>query len=750
MPYWPRVTPRADAALFAELLSLPNDDRYPRIELTPQQRRQRTLDALINQIVALAEQSPILMIVEDIHWIDPTTLEVLGRGIDRIKSVGVLLIITYRPEFAPPWISRPYVTALTLNRLGEREIASMIDRVRGDSALPDSIRQDIIERTDGIPLFVEEMTKAVLEAESEGAAQQTAAAVPASALAVPASLHASLLARLDRLGPGKEVAQIGAAIGREFSHALLAAVIAKPEAELHAALDRLISAGLLFRQGLAPHASYLFKHALVQEAAYGTLLRESRRALHARIVETIERDFSEVVENQPELLARHCTVARLLEKAAALWGKAGLRSLARSALLEAIEQLTRALTQLAALPPTAALRREEIRLQVALITPLIHVKGYAASEVKTASERAHVLIEQAQATGEPPEDPLLLFSVLYSFWVANLIAFKGNVCRNFASQILSLAERQKSPVPLMIGHRVMGATLLSTGEFVESLSHLDRAYAFYNPAERFVLTTRFGADPLVTVLSFRSWAKWFLGYPAAALADAQRALEEARDAGQAATLMFALTCIAWTFRLCARYAEAAPLLAEAVTLADQKGAQYWKSVGTTLQGDLSLLGGNASDAVQKMSVGITAMRATGATSYIPGHLSSLAWAYANLGRFDDAETCIDQALTLVETTKEMMFEADIVRMTGELALKTAASDPVKAEACFARAIAISRQQQAKSFELRAAMSLARLWRDQGKPQQGRELLAPVYGWFTEGFDTRDLQEAKKLLDELHA
>ena len=296
----------------------------------------------------------------------------------------MLLIVTYRPEFEPPWIGRPHVTALTLNRLGEREIAAMIDRVTGNKPLPANIRQDIIERTDGIPLFVEEMTKAVLEAESEGAAERTVAAIPSPALAVPASLHASLMARLDRLGPAKEVAQIGAAIGREFSHALLAAVARKPEAELRSALDRLIAAGLLFRQGVPPHATYLFKHALVQDAAYGTLLREPRRALHARIAETLESQFAEIAENQPELLARHCTEAGLIEKAARLWGKAGQRSLERSALVEAVEQLTRALDQIATLPATPALRREQIKLQVALITPLIHVKGYAAPETKAA------------------------------------------------------------------------------------------------------------------------------------------------------------------------------------------------------------------------------------------------------------------------------------------------------------------------------------------------------------------------------
>ena len=317
MRFWRRVSrQRQDAALFVEMLSLANDGRYPTLELAPQQRRQRTLEALTAQLEALSQSTPVLMIFEDVHWIDPTSLEALSRAMDRLRTLGVLLIVTCRPEFEPPWVGRPYVTALTLNRLGEREIAAMIDGVTGNKPLPASIMQDIIERTDGIPLFVEEMTKAVLEAESEGEAQRTAATVPSSALAVPASLHASLMARLDRLGPAKEVAQIGAAIGREFSYALMATVARKAEADLASALDRLTAAGLLFRQGVPPHATYLFKHALVQDAAYGTLLREPRRTLHARIAETLESQFAEIAENQPELLARHCTEAGLIEKAA--------------------------------------------------------------------------------------------------------------------------------------------------------------------------------------------------------------------------------------------------------------------------------------------------------------------------------------------------------------------------------------------------------------------------------------------------
>ena len=283
-----------DAALFAEMLSLPNDGRYPALDLTAPQRRQRTLEALVSQVEALTRQNPVLMIFEDAHWTDPTSLEAFGRTVDRIAGLRTLLIVTFRPEFEAPWIGRPHVTALTLNRLAQRDIDAMIDRVAGNKLLPANLRQDIVERTDGIPLFVEEMTKAVLEAEGESEARRTAAAVPSAALAVPASLHASLMARLDRLGPAKEVAQLGAAIGREFSHALLAAAAGKPEAELGPALDRLIEAGLLFRQGVPPHATYLFKHALVQDAAYGTLLREPRRALHARIAEALESQFVEL------------------------------------------------------------------------------------------------------------------------------------------------------------------------------------------------------------------------------------------------------------------------------------------------------------------------------------------------------------------------------------------------------------------------------------------------------------------------
>jgi predicted ATPase/class 3 adenylate cyclase len=743
-------TSTEDAALFADMLSLPNDGRYPVLDLTPEQRRQSTLQALTSQLACLARRNPVLMIVEDAHWVDPTSLEVFGRTVDRIKALPVLLIVTFRPEFNAPWVGQSHVTILTLNRLGECEVAVIIARLVGNNELPADVMAEIVERTDGIPLFVEEMTKAMLEAESEGAAQRMVAAVPSPALAVPASLHASLMARLDRLGAAKEVAQVGSAIGREFSHALLASVVRQTGAELGRALDRLIQAGLLFRQGVPPHATYLFKHALVQDAAYGTLLREPRRALHARIAETLENQFAEIAESQPELLARHCTEAGLIDKAVSLWGKAGQRSLDRSALAEAAEQLTRSLDQIATLPSTPALRGKQIELQVALITPLIHVKGWAAPETKAAAERGRVLIEQAEALGEPPEDPLLLFSVLYGIWIESFAAFDGETVCNLAAQFLVLAEKQAATVPLMVGHRLMGISLLCTGDIARARAHFDRAITLYDPVEHRPLATRFGVDIGVSILSYRSLALWVLGYSGAALADAENAVRDAREINHVATFMYALHNTSLAHIWSGNYGAANAQLDEVVSLANQKRSLYWKANGILLRGWLFALTGKAPNAIQTLTSGLTAYRSTRSTNWVPLHLSYLAKAHAELDQFDDAWRCADEAITIAHATNERWCEAELHRTAGEIALTLSERDAPKAEAYFERALAVARQQQAKSWELRAAMSMARLWRDQGKRQQAHDLLAPIYGWFTKGFDTLDLKEARALLEQLQS
>ena len=741
-------TAKQDAALFAEMLSLPNDGRYPALDLVPQQRRQKTLEALTSQLAGLASQQPLLMIFEDAHWIDPTSLEAFGRAVDRIKTLPVLLVITFRTEFNAPWAGQSHVTNLTLNRLGERDAATIIERLVGNKGLPADVMAEIVERTDGIPLFVEEMTKAVLEAESEGAARRMAAAVPSPALAVPASLHASLMARLDRLGPAKEVAQIGSAIGREFSHALLAAVVHKPEVELNSALDRLTDAGLLFQQGVPPHATYLFKHALVQDASYSTLLREPRRALHSRIAETLEMQFAEIAESQPELLARHYTEAGQIEKAAGLWGKAGQRSLERSALVEGAAQLTRALDQTATLPATPSRRREQIKLQLGLSNALMHVKGYAASETKDAIEQARSFIEQSEALGEPPDDPLLLFSTLYGVWVANYVAFNGDICRDLAAQFLMLAEKQKATGPLLMAHAIMGHTLLNEGDFNKAREHYDKGIALYDPREHRPLATRFGQDIRVAISSYRSLALWFLGFPEAALKDAESAVKYGRETGQAASLMFVLCVTDILYILCGKYSVATAQAQELVLVADEKGALLWKATGMMFEGCVSASTGKSSEAIERLNAGSIEYQSTGATLFMTWFLSYLTPAYVELGQFDEAWRLIREIMTAVQTNKESWWEADLHRIAGEVALKSPEPDAAKAGAYFERALAVARQQQAKSLELRAAMSLARLWRDQGKRQQARELLAPVYGWFTEGFDTLDLREARALLDQL--
>jgi class 3 adenylate cyclase/predicted ATPase len=743
-------TSRQDAALLAEMLSLPNDGRYPPVEVEPQLRRQKTLKALASHIEELARINPVLMIFEDAHWSDPTSLELFARAVDLAANHRLLILVTFRPEFSPPWIGRPHVTALTLNRLRRRDIDSLIEGVVGNRSLPAGIRQDIIERTDGIPLFVEEMTKAVLDAEGESEARRTVAGAPTPGVAVPASLQASLMSRLDRLGPAKDVAQVGAAIDREFPHMLLAAVVRKPQAELNADLDRLIGAGLLFRQGTPPHASYLFKHALVQDAAYSTLLREPRRLLHARIAETLEREFPEIAENQPELLARHYTKANLKEKSARLWGKAGLRSQERSALVEAEEQLSQALAQIESLPSAPELRREQIIMQVALLNTLMHVKGYGAPETKAAVARVRALIAQAERLGETPDDPSLLLSALFGQWIVNFISFNGDVARELASRFLDLGGREGTTVPLMIGHRTMGSTLAFMGDLVEARAHYNEALALYRPAEHRRLMTRFGQDLRVTCLAFRSMASWLLGYPKTALMDADCALMEARQIDHAATLMFTLNFPILINTYCGNYDEANQHLKELVALAEEKGAPFRKAEGVLRSGYILTLTGQAAKAVEIVTSGIDLWRSAGSTIFTPEHEFMLAIAHADAGQFDDACRCIGKAMAAMQATKERWCEPEAHRVAGEIALKLPQPDVARAEACFEHALTLARSMQARSWELRAAKSLARLLDGQGKRQVAHDLLAPVYDWFTEGFDTSDLRDARALLDELRS
>ena len=540
-----KLDPAENVPLLAPLLdiALP-PERAP--ALAPEELWRRQLAALTNWVITGAKSQPLVLAFEDLHWADPTTLDVL-RGIAERGALAPLLVVaTTRPEFRPPWGMRSHHGTISLAPLDRGHVREMVAELSARHALPRNVVEDVASRTGGVPLFVEEVTRLLLERGEGGGGIQ----------AIPATLQQSLMARLDRLGPAREVAQIGSVIGRGFSYGLLRDVAGMEDAALQAALERLAEADILLVQGLPPESDYRFKHALIQDAAYENLLKSRRQVLHRRVAEVLLNSGVPTAAPEPELLAYHFTQAGFNEAAIEWWGKAGQRSLERSALVEAMGQFTQALDQIASLPATPARRREEIRLQVALITPLLHVKGYSAPETKAAAERARLLIEQAEALGEPLEDPSLFFSLLYGFWVVSYIAFNGDVMRELAAQFLALAEKQGATVPLTIGHRLMATSLLCTGDIVEGRAHSDHALALYNPAAHRPLATRFGQDVGVAILSYRSWALWLLGYPKAAIADADQALKDAREIGQAATLMYALLHTSMVRINCGNYAAA--------------------------------------------------------------------------------------------------------------------------------------------------------------------------------------------------
>ena len=642
-----KLDPAENVPLLAPLLDIPVAPECRPI-LAPEELRRRQLAALTNWVVAGARAQPIVLSLEDLHWADPTTLDVFRGIAERGAMAPLFVLLTARPEFRPPWGVRSHHGAISLVPLDRQQVRHMVGELAAGHALAKEVIEGVTERTGGVPLFVEEVTRLLLERGEQGGIQ-----------AIPPTLQQSLTARLDRLGPAREVAQIAAVIGRGFSYQLVRAVVKMEDEALQTALERLAEADILLVQGLPPESEYRFKHALIQDAAYGNLLKSRRQALHRRTGEVLRAQFAATAAAEPELLAHHFTQAGMTEAAIEWWGTAGQRSLARSALLEGTEQVKRALDQIATLPATPDLRREEIKLEVAF---------------------------------------------------ANAMAL--------------------------------------TGDLVAGKEHYDRALAIYDPAEHGPLTTRSGRDLGVTVLSSRSSCLWLLGYPTASRDDGERAVTNARETGHATTLMYALQATNYYHSYCGNYAAADAQLDELIALADEMGAQYWKALGTAERGRVFAVTGKAAEAVRAITSGITSLRSTGATLYEPHLLSLLALAHAELGQLDDAWRCIDDAIEKVERSKEKWCEAEVHRIAGEIALKSPAPDTVKAEKYFDRALVVARQQQAKSWELRAAMSMARLWRDQGKPQQARELLAPVYGWFTEGFDTLDLKEAKALLEEL--
>ena len=728
------LDPTENAPLLAPLLGVALAlDRSPKLE--PEVLRRRQLTALTNFVMAGARTQPVVLAFEDVHWADPTTLELLRGVAERGALAPLFVLITARPEFRPPWGVRSHHSTISLAPLDRTQVRHMVGELAAHHALPKEVVEGVTERTGGVPLFVEEVTRLLLERGEQHGIQ-----------AIPPTLQQSLTARLDRLGRAREVAQIGAVIGRDFSYPLLRAVAGTEDVALQMALEQLAEADILLVQGLPPESEYRFKHVLLRDAAYENLLKSRRQVLHRRIGEALRDNFATTASGAPELIAHHFTQAGLAGAAIEWWGEAGQRSLERSALVEAITQLKRALDLIVSLPTTPVLRRQEIKFQVALITPLLNVNGYTAPETKAAAERARLLIERAEALGESPEDPLLLFSVLYGLWTTNLVAFNRDVCRNFAADFLTHAEEQRVRAPLMVGHRLMGMSLMYAGDVAQGRTHYDQAIALYDASEDRPLATRFGVDNRVSALSVRAQAMWILGYPDRARSDVDDAIADAREIDQSPSLMYALVHMSLPLLFNGDYATARSVLNEVAVLAHAMGSLFWKTYGMLHQACLLTMTGNAADAVTTFIAGLAVWRSLGPTLNVPLYLGYLAKAHAELDQTDDAWRCVGEAMTAIETTEQRLWEAEVNRLAGEVALKS--RELGRTELYFERALEVARRQKAKSCELRAAMSMARLWHDQGKPQQARELLAPVYRWFTEGFDTRDLREAKALLDAL--
>jgi DNA-binding winged helix-turn-helix (wHTH) protein/predicted ATPase len=733
--------PDEDVALLADLMSLPASERHHLPHLSPQRKKGRTLEALIGQLEGLAHAKPVVTVWEDAHWLDPTSRELLDLTVERVRNLPVLLIVTFRPEFQPPWAGQPQVSMLALSRLDRRNSATLITRIAGGKTLPDEVVFTIADRTDGVPLFAEELTKSVLE---RGLLREENDRYvldrPLQPLAIPATLHASLLARLDRLVTARRVAQIGAAIGRQFSYALLYAVSRVPEGELQAALGQLVASELLFQRGTPPDAIYSFKHALVQDAAHGSLLRDARRQLHAQIANALETHSPEIIESQPELLARHYAEAGLVEEAVAYWGKAGHRSAACSAMPEAAAQFQKGLDQLALLPDNPERKQNELKFSCALGAVLNVVRGSAALETGQVYARARQLWEEIGSPLEFIEVPC---------GQSRYHAHRGELGRAqfLAEDLLHLSRRRNDSAGLVLGHYSCGRNLMWVGSFASSRSHLETVLALYDPDSHHSLVRQTGIQPNVAAQAAMGIVLFCLGFPDQAFAQSKKAIAQARALCHPPTLAMSLGMDALLLSIIGDDVGLEQRVDGLVAIATDQGFPFYRATAAIYGGWIKARNADVTEGLSLLRDGSRAYCATGATVWMPLYTALLAGAYESSGQIEEAAAQLDQALQLVERTGERWFAAELDRQKGRLCLRL--GHPEAAEELYRKALGVAREQDAKLWELRAAASLARLWRDQGRRAAGRNLLAQVYGWFTEGFATPDLKAAKMLLDEVN-
>jgi tetratricopeptide (TPR) repeat protein len=711
-----------DVALIAALHGLTSVDLTASVGLSPQIKKDKTIQALLRQVESLSHVQPVLMTIDDLHWMDPSSHELLDGLIQRI------------PEFQAPWAGQPHVTALMLSRLDRRETATMVASVAGSVRLPTEVVGEIAERTDGVPLFVEELTKAVLESNAQSEA--TLSTVLHLGSSVPATLHASLVARLDRLGmAAKAVAQTGAAIGRDFEYGLLARTAGLPEPQLQEALEHLTNSGLLLARGMPPRSSYSFKHALVQDAAYGTLLRGRRQRLHGRIAASIEDRFPEIALKEPARLAQHCEAAGLPAKAVGYWLKAGRNALAGSAMAEAVAQLRKGLAVLSSLPDDSSRQQHELDLQTVLSLALTATKGYSAEDASETVNRARTLAEQL---GRPE----YLIPLLVGQRTIHVARSEHRFALAIGEQLEQIGEARNDAAARLLGRYSQGVSRLWLGDFTTARSFLEQCMGLADPAHRTVGER--SHDPYVVLLTWLGLSFVCLGYIDRARSWMDQALSEARRLRHAYTLAHVLCMANWLDWLIGT-----PLahLEEYLALTTEHKFPFYLGWAQAFRG-LQLAGaGQAAEGLVLLTQSLAQLRAIGSVVSTPQLFIWLAETNAMLAQPAETQVWLAEAAQFVATTDERFGEAELLhRIPGDLL--SAAGDRLAAERHYHQAIAIAERQNAKLFQMRASISLARLWNGDGRRDAARDLLTPVFQWFTEGHDSPDLTDAKILLDEL--
>ena len=727
-------------AVLANLFALPASDRYGLQELSPQKRKEKTLAALLARLDGLAARQPVLMNFEDVHWIDPTSLELLAATVEHVPQLRVLLLITARSEFTPPWPSYSHITTIPLTRLGRRAGAALVERVTAGKALPKEVTDEILSRTDGVPLFIEELTKTVLESgllgERDG---QYVLERPLPTLAIPTTLHASLMARLDRLAPVREVAQIGAVAGREFHYELLNAVAGLPRERLEDALAQLVRSELIFRRGESPHAVYTFKHTLVRDAAYASLLKSRRAHLHAAIANALEHQFAEIAQTQPETLAHHLTEAGLVEKAVGYWLQAGKNAAQRSANLEAIAHLRRGIELTSRLPADEGRDSSELDFQLVLGPCLIATHGPAASAALTTFARARELCERL---GEPPE------YLQVRFWLATVSVVRGDLPQALEAVegMPSDAEARGNRGALINVIRGRAMILMFMGRIVEAREVLERAIELFGAsvdADRLAARAA-GQDAGVAMLAFAAWVFWTLGQVDEAVVRMSAALDRADEVQHAHTHAYAWYYASVLYALRGDPAIAKGYAERCLAISEQHGFRQWLGLARAIRDICAAVLDASAGRLDEVKTVLDEYQRAGYQLGLTAQIVLLCPALLLRNDSEAALELIDHGLAIVSHNSERFFEAELYRLKACALITRGASD-AEVESLLDQALRTARSQQARSLELRAATDLARLWMNQGKRVEARDILSSIYGRFTEGFETRDLKDAKDLL-----